>query len=333
MFRTFLRFRIPSSSVKKNLPRATAIRPQHRSLTCSMPSNTKKDDKYTDPELRDEVKEEIQAGDKGGAPGQWSARKAQMMASEYKKRGGGYTTDENHKDESAKHLDQWTEEEWQTKEGSGNAKDADGTEHRYLPKQAWEQMSEKEKKATDAKKQQGSHEGKQFVSNTSKAKDARKNVSETNGSTKPDDSTVRTDYTSAKNCTEHWEDPNHLEKNMQAYKTFKEKNRKSAEEGENAKKRGQAANGNSPNKKQKSSGQDVPEAPLGSITRVPKQGQKVQWHSIAGYVDGEVVEVVYEDKEVEGKKAKGSKEDPRVVLKGDVSGKIVVHKPEAVYFD
>ena len=37
-----------------------------------MPS---KDDKYTDPELRNEVKEEIQAGDKGGAPGQWSARK------------------------------------------------------------------------------------------------------------------------------------------------------------------------------------------------------------------------------------------------------------------
>jgi hypothetical protein len=38
-----------------------------------MPSKT--NDKYTDPELRDEVKEEIQAGDKGGAPGQWSARK------------------------------------------------------------------------------------------------------------------------------------------------------------------------------------------------------------------------------------------------------------------
>lgn len=46
-------------------------------------------DKYTDPELRDEVKEEIHNSDKGGAPGQWSARKAQMMASEYKKRGGG----------------------------------------------------------------------------------------------------------------------------------------------------------------------------------------------------------------------------------------------------
>jgi hypothetical protein len=46
-------------------------------------------DKYTDPKLRDEVKEEIHNSDKGGAPGQWSARKAQMMASEYKKRGGG----------------------------------------------------------------------------------------------------------------------------------------------------------------------------------------------------------------------------------------------------
>lgn len=42
-----------------------------------MPSKT--DDKYTDPELRDEIKEEIQAGGKGGAPGQWSARKVYPM--------------------------------------------------------------------------------------------------------------------------------------------------------------------------------------------------------------------------------------------------------------
>jgi len=39
-------------------------------------------EKYSDPKLRDEVKEEIHNSDKGGAPGQWSARKAQMMASE-----------------------------------------------------------------------------------------------------------------------------------------------------------------------------------------------------------------------------------------------------------
>jgi hypothetical protein len=76
MLRAVLRSRIPSVPVKRNLPyRAIAIRSHARTftLTCSMPS--KKDDKYTDPELREEVKEEIQAGDKGGAPGQWSARK------------------------------------------------------------------------------------------------------------------------------------------------------------------------------------------------------------------------------------------------------------------
>lgn len=36
-------------------------------------------DKYTDPELRDEVKEEIHQSDKGGAPGQWSARKVSAI--------------------------------------------------------------------------------------------------------------------------------------------------------------------------------------------------------------------------------------------------------------
>lgn len=40
-----------------------------------------------------------------------------MMASEYKKRGGRYTTDKKDQDESQKHLSEWIEEEWQTKEG------------------------------------------------------------------------------------------------------------------------------------------------------------------------------------------------------------------------
>ncbi len=122
------------------------------------------------------MKEEIKQSDKGGAPGQWSARKAQFMASEYKKRGGGYADDGN-KDESQKNLDKWGEEEWQTKDGSGNAKQSDGTQKRYLPKKAWENMSEKEKKETDDKKQKQSKQGKQFVPNTDKAKEQRKKVS------------------------------------------------------------------------------------------------------------------------------------------------------------
>ena len=45
---------------------------------------------YTKPELRKSIFNKIKAGSKGGAPGQWSARKAQMMAKEYKAKGGGY---------------------------------------------------------------------------------------------------------------------------------------------------------------------------------------------------------------------------------------------------
>jgi hypothetical protein len=45
---------------------------------------------YTKPGLRKRIFNRIKAGGKGGAPGQWSARKAQMMASAYKKASGGY---------------------------------------------------------------------------------------------------------------------------------------------------------------------------------------------------------------------------------------------------
>ena len=45
---------------------------------------------YTKPTLRKQIFERIKAGSKGGAPGQWSARKAQMVAHQYKKAGGGY---------------------------------------------------------------------------------------------------------------------------------------------------------------------------------------------------------------------------------------------------
>ena len=46
---------------------------------------------YTKPEMRKRLFERIKAGGKGGKPGQWSARKAQMLAREYKASGGGYT--------------------------------------------------------------------------------------------------------------------------------------------------------------------------------------------------------------------------------------------------
>lgn len=45
---------------------------------------------YTKPTLRKRIVAEVKAGGKGGKPGQWSARKAQMVAKKYKDAGGGY---------------------------------------------------------------------------------------------------------------------------------------------------------------------------------------------------------------------------------------------------
>jgi hypothetical protein len=45
---------------------------------------------YTKPAMRKKLFEKIKAGTKGGKAGQWSARKAQMLAKQYKENGGGY---------------------------------------------------------------------------------------------------------------------------------------------------------------------------------------------------------------------------------------------------
>ena len=45
---------------------------------------------YTKPEMRKNLFNKIKAGSKGGDPGEWSARKAQLLATQYKKAGGGY---------------------------------------------------------------------------------------------------------------------------------------------------------------------------------------------------------------------------------------------------
>lgn len=128
----------------------------------------KTDDQYTQPELREQIKAEILAGDKGGKPGQWSARKAQMVAHEYEARGGGY---KHERTEAQEHLHEWTAEHWQTSDGKPAQRD--GVTTRYLPEEAWQKLSPGEKKATNAKKVKGSKEGKQFVANTRAAAEAR----------------------------------------------------------------------------------------------------------------------------------------------------------------
>ena len=53
-------------------------------------STVNKAGNYTKPTMRKRIFNRIKAGSKGGKAGQWSARKAQMLAKAYKKAGGGY---------------------------------------------------------------------------------------------------------------------------------------------------------------------------------------------------------------------------------------------------
>ncbi len=71
------------------------------------------DTKYTKPELRESIKDRIMASSKGGKPGQWSARRSQLLAQEYEKAGGGY---KGGKGEKQKSLEKWSDEKWQTKD-------------------------------------------------------------------------------------------------------------------------------------------------------------------------------------------------------------------------
>ena len=136
---------------------------------------TKKDyeEKYTHPEMREEIKEEIKASSKGGKEGQWSARKSQLLSQEYEKRVGDYKGEG--KDQDQRNLQKWTSEEWQTREGDADARE-DGETKRYLPRKAWKRMSEGEKEDTEKRKREGSRKGRQYVSNTGEAKQARKDA-------------------------------------------------------------------------------------------------------------------------------------------------------------
>lgn len=114
---------------------------------------------YTKPGLRESIKKRVLAGSKGGKPGQWSARKAQLVAQQYKKAGGGYSGSKSSKQKS---LSKWTKEDWGTKSGKPSTQGSKATGERYLPKKARQALSKKEYAATSAKKRQDTRSGKQF---------------------------------------------------------------------------------------------------------------------------------------------------------------------------
>ena len=120
---------------------------------------------YTKPQLRERLKNQIMGGSKGGKPGQWSARKAQLLAQAYEKAGGGYS---GAKTAGQKSLSKWTKEDWGTKSGKPSTQGSKATGERYLPRKAREALSSKEYAATSKAKREGTAKGKQFVKQPAK---------------------------------------------------------------------------------------------------------------------------------------------------------------------
>jgi hypothetical protein len=77
---------------KQELKKGGAVRKTRKSKVTKTKSKSRVNEagNYTKPALRKRLFEKIKAGSRGGKPGQWSARKAQLLALEYKKAGGGY---------------------------------------------------------------------------------------------------------------------------------------------------------------------------------------------------------------------------------------------------
>lgn len=108
-----------------------------------------------DPELWQAVVAEVKAGDAGGRPGQWSARKAQLAVALYQKAGGGYLGPKT----SDNSLARWTAQRWRTGSGEPSLK----TGERYLPAAALELLTADELAETDRAKRRGTRQGRQYV--------------------------------------------------------------------------------------------------------------------------------------------------------------------------
>jgi hypothetical protein len=109
----------------------------------------------TQPKLWAKVVARVKAGSKGGNPGQWSARKAQLAVQQYKAAGGGYKGAKS----SSNSLVRWTKQQWRTRSGRPSLE----TGERYLPAKAIKALSAQEYAATTRAKRSGMRQGRQFV--------------------------------------------------------------------------------------------------------------------------------------------------------------------------
>lgn len=284
------------------------------------------DDKYTDPKLKKEVEEEVKAESKGGGPGSWSAWKAQQLSKRYKERGGEVSLSRQfNRPSQVLTSSQYTEDIKNGKGRTGKANKGSGKASNAKDQKSEQASNQKSKKQNDSSSRKASN---------TEGNEEQEHGDEEYGEGESDD-TEGDEEGDQEDAGE--DDDNNVDD---------EDDDSKASTGQ---KRGRGKQSNGTNKKQKDDNGTAKEkdahtvgskhqsakepAPKGSADRLPKKGQKVHWKSLPGYVEGEVVEIVHEEKEVEGKQVKASTDDPRIVLKSDSSGKICMHKPDAVYFE
>lgn len=107
------------------------------------------------PMLWKRIVEDVKRDEIGGTrAGQWSARKAQIAVSRYKKAGGGYIG----KKSPSNSLSRWSKQKWRTKSG----KPSHVTGERYLPEKAIKSLSDKEYKLVSSIKRRDMRKGRQF---------------------------------------------------------------------------------------------------------------------------------------------------------------------------
>ena len=112
--------------------------------------------KKTQPEKWKRIVAAVKAGSKGGSPGSWSGRKAQLATARYKKSGGGYKGARS----SSNSLSKWSKQKWTT----GSGKKSKDTGEAYFPSAAVAALKKAGKyaKAT-AQKRAATKAGKQFA--------------------------------------------------------------------------------------------------------------------------------------------------------------------------
>lgn len=107
---------------------------------------------------------QVKKSNKGGKPGQWSARKAQLAVKIYKKNGGSYYN----KKSKNNSLYKWTKQNWRTRSGKPSIMGKYATGERYLPYDVIKHTSKSDYNKSSRVKRKSIKLGKQYSKQPSK---------------------------------------------------------------------------------------------------------------------------------------------------------------------